>query len=359
MRWGAHVVWGDVTKAIAILLVVVYHAAVLGVPAKLVDPTWVAVNEALAAFRMPVFFFAAGLFAQSVLLRPWRRVWSTRLALLVWCFLLWTMLRFTYFLAVPMPSRPRETDLLALLLAPILPKTGLWFLHALVVFVVVAKLIRRAPLWAQLAPAALLSVLFFSVLSTGNLSYTGMGRYLVFFLAGLHLRDLALRVNGRARPVWAIAAIAVFTSVSVVIGQADLRGVPGVMTAMGFVAVVAGCLSARVLAATALARPLSYIGRNTLPIYVQHVILIAVAYAALGPVVAEGVPSWLAVALPLVVSAAVISVALLVAATVRRVPVLQNLFVVPRWFSRTPPPRPRDDAAPTAAPGAPGLHPVP
>ncbi|MEW1976695.1 acyltransferase family protein, partial [Microbacterium profundi] len=201
MEQKSRVDWIDIMRAIAILLVALYHSVVLGVPEGFADPIWGKVNGVLAGFRMPIFFFATGLFAESIIGRSWTRLWSSRLALLVWMFILWTALRFAYFTAVPMASRHGEADPIVLLLSPVWPTTGLWFLHALVIFFVVSKLIRRFSALIVVSIATVLSVLFFGILSTGNLSYDGMAQYFVFFLLGLHLRELVLHFNERPRPL--------------------------------------------------------------------------------------------------------------------------------------------------------------
>src|SRR5690606_34895356 len=139
--------WVDILKGIAILLVVLYHSAHLALPLEFATPWWRDVDETLSTFRMPAFFFASGLFARSVIRRPWGRFWSTRIALLVWIFVIWTVIRYVYFLVVPLETRPFETDVTALLLAPIWPSGGLWFLHALAFFFVLTKLFAWVPAW--------------------------------------------------------------------------------------------------------------------------------------------------------------------------------------------------------------------
>lgn len=333
MLESRRVEWVDILKGFAIPLVALYHSAALGVKIDYANPVWSTLNTALEAFRMPVFFFASGIFARSVIARPWRRMWSSRLALLVWAFLLWTVIRYLYFLAVPMPSRPWETDPVALLLAPVWPTSGLWFLHALVVFFVVAKLFEAVPAWIQVSGAAVLSIGFFSTLSTGNLSYDGMGAYLLFFMLGLHLRDVVLRQNEDARPLLALIAIALLGAAILGVIKFGSMSTPLVGPLLGAGAVVAGSLLARTAESSPLRRPLAYIGRNTLPIYVQHVILIAAVYTILGNIAPSPLAPWAGYVIPLVIAATVVAVSLAVGAFARRTRALHFLFEAPRWFS--------------------------
>lgn len=318
--------WVDVAKGLAIILVAIYHASLLLAQSGLGAPVWDDINAIFLTVRMPLFFLASGIFAAAVVQRSWRALWASRLALLVWAFVLWTVIRFVYFSAAPMEQRPFETSLPRLLAAPVWPTTGLWFLHALVVFFAMSKVMwgHVPPSW-QLGLAALCSVLFFSYLSMRNLSYDGMARYFVFFLAGLHLRNWILSVTDKPRPVLALLAVFAFGGAMVAIKTLGLAAVPGALTALGVVAVTASVLLARLLAATPLVRPLSFLGRNTLPIYVAHVILIAMIATALAK---AGVPTEWRTMLPLCVATAAVVVAL-VAEKLASYSVLRYLYQVP------------------------------
>lgn len=316
--------WVDIAKGIAIVLVVLYHSALLSMQAGLAPDWWADVNADLEAFRMPLFFFASGLFAQSAVRRSWRGLWSSRIALLAWAFVLWSVLRFVYFTTVPMQSRPDETDLIRLLLGPVWPTSGLWFLHALIVFLVLAKLTVLVPPWIMLTGAAALSVAFLSFATVGNLSYNGMARYFVFFLLGLYGRSIALRHTERARPLLAVGAVLAFAAALTLIDTLGIRRVPGVMVALGVLAIVAGVLAARCLTGTLLRRPVAYLGQNTLPIYVTHVILVAACLTIAGRL------GWgPAAGAPLAVAAAAIAISLVVARLVRGVPVFRYLYATP------------------------------
>lgn len=273
------VVWIDVARGMSVALVVLYHTSLLLSQNGLGDPHWHDVDGALASLRMPLLFTVSGLLAGAALRRPWRNLWDSRLALLVWLVPLWAVLRFTAFSAVPMPVRPEETSVLRLLASPLWPSTGLWFLQALFAFLVITKLAsgRVPPVW-QLVIAALVSAAFFSGVSLRNLGYDGIGRYGFFFLVGVHGRDLLMRTFADARPVWTAAALAAFVGLSMAVFQMGLGKAPVVGLAVAVVATFAGLLLARTLAATPLLKPFAYLGRNTLPVYVTHVVLVALLF---------------------------------------------------------------------------------
>jgi uncharacterized membrane protein YcfT len=241
--------WVDGAKGLAILLVALYHSGLLLMENNMAPEVWKDIGQVFATFRMPLFFLAAGLFSGSVIARPWRELWNSRLRLLVWMFALWTFLRFGYFAAVPLESRLGETGLRNLVLAPILPTSGLWFLHALFFFFVVAKLMKgRIPILLQIGVAAALSVTFMSGVSFDSLSYNGMARYFVFFLVGSHAKTWILAANERPRWLLTPAMIALFGGLATVTYGLDLELVPGVSFGLSLIAVMAGILLSRCLA---------------------------------------------------------------------------------------------------------------
>lgn len=327
------VAWVDILKGIAILLVVLYHSAHLAVPLGFASEWWRDLNAALTSFRMPAFFFASGLFAGSVIRRPWKRLWSSRLALLVWAFVLWTVIRYVYFLIVPLHTRPFETDLRAVLLSPIWPQSGLWFLHALLLFFVLSKLFAWVPAWAQVTFAVALSVASYGPLSVGNLSYDGMAHYFVFFLLGMHVRELALRLLQRRSILLTATSVVVFVAVTIIVEWKHLDRFPGVQTAVGVLAVATGVLIARALEDTPLRDPLRRLGLNTLPVYVQHVILIAAFYSLLLLVAPDGIPPVLRPYAPVVVALLVVAAALLAHKAALKNRATRYLFEVPAWFA--------------------------
>lgn len=336
MTAASRVEWVDIVKSFAIILVAIYHTAIIGIPLGLIDPVWSGISNKLEAFRMPVFFFAAGLFAESVIKRPWTKIWSTRLALLVWAFLVWTCLRYVYFLTVPMETRPHETSLTLLMLAPVWPSTGLWFLHALGLFFVITKVLLRVPLAVKLCVALVLSLVFFT-LTSGNLSYDGMGRYYLFFLAGAYFREVTLELN--AVPRWRVAAVSVvlFATVVQVLSSTGLLWMTGARTVLGIFAILTGCLVARVLEETPLKRLFIFVGKNTLPIYVLHIIVIAALLTWLDTVQPDGVPRVAALTLPVLGALVVVPLALVVATLSAKTGPLRYLFEAPDWFANLRP----------------------
>jgi len=294
--------WVDGAKGLAILLVALYHSALLLMEDDMAPAWWADLGRVFATFRMPLFFLAAGLFAGSVIARPWRELWNSRLRLLVWMFALWTVIRFGYFAAVPLESRLGETSLRNLVLAPVLPVSGLWFVHALFFIFIAAKLMRnRIPAPIQIGAAAILSIAFMSGVSFDSLSYNGMARYFVFFLIGCYGKQWILAATERPRWTLMVAATALFGVLAVGVYGNSLQLIPGVAFALSLIAVSAGILMSRCLAATPAARGLAFVGKNTLPIYVTNVIAICAVISLIK--LLPAFDGWIAGALPVVVAA--------------------------------------------------------
>lgn len=294
---GVRVGWVDVAKGIAILLVVVFHAVQATTSLGIDHPAWLYCATALKTLRMPLFFLTAGLFARGWIERPWRRLLRDKVLLFVWVFLLWSVIRFTA-LSLDPEGRSVETGSITLLFKLAVWPQGGWFLYALAIFFVLARVTRRVDPRIQLAAAGLVSAVWFSGVHLDNFAWDGTGLYYVFFLAGVYYRHLAFTwaengalMRALAVPLWVV--------LYVVAEQADVLHVPGVGLAVSVVAVAAGISLATFLMNS---RFLGYVGQRTLVVYMTNqLILLAIAFvvtafgtAPSGPVVKAAAPVALA-----------------------------------------------------------------
>ncbi|WP_219414492.1 acyltransferase family protein [Pseudonocardia nigra] len=275
--------WVDAAKGMAILLVVTHHAVMfLAESGQAPDPV-VAANSALASLRMPLFFLASGLFAAGPLAASWRTLLHKRVAFFLYLYLLWTLLRWAFFTTVPEGVDPDDSARLEVLLwAPLLPGPSLWFLYALAVFSVLGKLVRRVPVALQLGATAVLSaVAGAGLLGIDSFAWTFMARYLFFFLVGCYARDLIERLARSTTPVavvFAAAACVVGAGIAVALG---LRSVPGVSFLLNVLAVVFGILFAALIVRFRVGRPLVALGQQTLPVYLIHMVWLALVMIGL------------------------------------------------------------------------------
>jgi peptidoglycan/LPS O-acetylase OafA/YrhL len=166
--------------------------------------------------------------------------------------------------------------LIAMAATVVRPRSELWFLWALAVYFVLARLSRRIPVPAQLLLAASVSAVWMSgLVPGGNLGWNGAPKFYLFFLLGVHQRDLILWFAERSMPaqsrsgvliaVWATVAVAVLTS-----GAWQFIG-------PGLIAHLMGLASGIALAVRLSSRRmLGYLGSRTLPIYLAHTPLIII-----------------------------------------------------------------------------------
>ncbi len=321
--------WPDVVKGICIILVVLWHVVVKhssqlpwsdadGIP-----QLWTLVSAQLLPLRMPLFFLVSGMFAAGVVLAPGRTRLADRALRLGLLYALWVVIQ-TFALAVAGPDfdTARATDLGGLLLNLTVSPTNLWYLLALALYLVVGRITRGVPAVVLLPAAFAVS----AVAAAGILPDWGnlwqVVQNVFFFLAGLHLREQVRRLAGR-RPGWRIVIVlgAAYVAGLVLVSLLDARQWFGVWTLLSVLAVAAGVsICALIDRWEPVAAPLRWVGQRTLPIYVIHMIPLALVDRML-----RQVDGWvfsgpvLAVIEPPVVVAVVIAASLGVHALLMRV----------------------------------------
>lgn len=307
---GSRIGWIDTGRGIAILLVALFHSASWLLGAGFQIAYWREINDALSSMRMPLFFALSGLFAPKWLGAAWRELWNVKLRLFVWVFVIWEVIGSAVFLlGVTMKGEgfSLRQSLLALLVSPLAPRFELWFIWALALFFVFSRLTRRIDRRVQLVIAGLVSAAALSGWETANVGWSGVAKYYFFFLAGLYLKPLILRIGTSSGRVIVAATIVAWAALSVTVAVLDLRDVPGLYFLNCLVGVAAGIGISRALAGIP---RLAAIGRTTLPIYLAHtpiIILLTVVLATpmLFPVLAPA--AW---ALPPMLAAVAVALAL-------------------------------------------------
>jgi uncharacterized membrane protein YcfT len=277
-RTATRLEWVDAAKGTSILLVVAHHVVWYLQRSGQAPALVVMANEALASLRMPLFFLASGLFVAGPLAASWRTVLHKRVAFFLYLYAIWTIIRFTFFaMVVPPEVDPDDSaNPVALAWALLLPGPSMWFLYALAVFAVAAKLLRPVPVGLQLGAAAVLSALVGAgVLEFGDSRWTYMARFLFFFLLGCHARSLVERLAGATGLLKVVAAAAVCIAAAGAAVALGLRTVPGVALALQCLAVGFGVLFAAWIARYRIGRPLVVLGQQTLPIYLTHMLWLA------------------------------------------------------------------------------------
>ena len=299
--------WADVARGGAMILVVLAHAL------QLMDVygwhnAWLdTLNLYLTAVRMPLFFLVAGIFGANAIRRTWRGLFASRLALLLYMYVLWMLVRAVWFSFVPWPLTDTP-PWLALVLAPVWPTNGLWFLFALLVYLVVGKLTVRWPAWIPLVLSGVLAVAAAMDLvpTGGNTVWRSVAMYLFFFLLGARLPEVWRAVAARANIPLLVVALVV-----VPVSMAGFSFIPGIGRGVGRIALSVVCVAACLVIAAMIAKvpwlaaPFRYIGQRTIAIYVAHAMLLAavvplIPVGIVPPVVAAAVLTAFGVGVPLV-----------------------------------------------------------
>ncbi|CAL4858834.1 hypothetical protein MMM2322_00474 [Microbacterium sp. MM2322] len=327
--------WVDAAKAIAIIMVVFLHT-VFNHAGNGVSGHWGQFVGLLDTFRLPLFFFTAGLFAGRALRQPLAALLRTRISHLAWIYILWSIVAVIAVLVLPLTGATDKPVAFSLLLIPVLPTPATWFIWALIVHFVLAWFAVRIPAALALGIAAAVSVVFGAgLLTTGSLEVDKTLYSLVFFL-------LAVQTSTWLRPTiasvsiwWAAVAVVAFGAGAAVVAKFALLDVVGVRLALGVLAVAAGCLAARAISGIRILSWMSVLGRNTLPIYLLHWYVLLVVYAVVNLAFADGAGALTDLLAP-AMTAVTIAGCLAVHRVTRRIP---GVYARPAWLVRALTPR--------------------
>ncbi|NJI58145.1 acyltransferase family protein [Microbacterium oxydans] len=307
--------WPDVAKGICILLVVLWHVVTkvaVGIPgAGPVTDAWVMLNAQLLPLRIPLFFLVSGMFAARAVFAASGGSWRRRAGRLALLYLVWVLIQTVVLALTPEFDTARATSGWELLAQLTISPTNLWYLLALAVYLTVGRLTRGLPTVAVLSVAFVIA----AVAGAGLLPDLGnlwqLVQNLFFFLVGLRLRAIVERFARLSGVGVAVALAAGYAGALAVVSVLGIRLVPGTWPLLCLVAVAFG-VSLSVLLdrhVEVVARPLRWIGRRTLPIYVLHMMPLALIDAGLHAAGWRTTPVLEAVG-PLLLTAVVVAICL-------------------------------------------------
>ncbi|GAA1838305.1 acyltransferase family protein [Agromyces salentinus] len=326
--------WVDFAKGAAIVMVVYYHTALYLQAAGIAGAPWL-VKAPLELFPMPAFFLIAGLFGNRLGTWGFADLWRRRLLPLLYLYVLWSVIRFVFYLVVPgvngeLGEFP-ATNPIGLLLIAVWPSSSYWFIYALFLFTLGVWLLRKVPPALQIGAAAVLSALVTSgILDTNNIGWNRVGGLFVFFVVGaLYSRKLFELVN-RARPWMLLVAFLAFAGIVAGLILFGLRAVPGGVLLGQVAAVIFGILLSTYLVRV---RPLGFVstlGAASLQIYLFHLYVIVVISAIIAAIGID-VPRWVGILVQLAVMAVAIATSVLLTRLTSRA---RWLYVPPTWMTR-------------------------
>jgi len=277
----------DVGRGLAMLMVVGSHAIEWSRAGELSEGVQ-SLHVIFASAMLPMFFFLSGALGSRAAASSWRMLFSTRVAPLLWVFVLWQPAVFAYkFTAGQMLPEQEDTSLTAHLLRAgasfVRPSGELWFIWALAIFFVVFKLLRRMPPVMMAVSAGALSLVWLSfsdLLLGASVSrllgpgLNGIPTYYFFFVLGLFCSDVTLRLmdqrssrhTGRL-----LIVVAAWLSIVTLASVYQFFDAPVVVFAIKMLGLVGGLATAVLLARVGVLR---FIGQGSMPIYLTHSILI-------------------------------------------------------------------------------------
>lgn len=270
--------WIDCARGLAIILVVFHHAVIFMSAVGIESGLLTKADNLLVSVRMPLFFLAAGLFASRPTSKGWRYLWTTRLALLVWIYVLWTIVRFVVFSFLPWPLETSDAGTFeSLAKSFIFPSGSLWFIYALAIYYSAAKLLKSTPTYLIVAGTGVISAFFSSdAISTGDYEWDSIITYLVFFLVGCRLREAVINRVESAGPIATLVTLLSFAAISGGAYIWDAQGIPGVRLVASIAGVYLICIACKCLSASRAGATINYLGRTTMPIYLLHYFLLAI-----------------------------------------------------------------------------------
>lgn len=274
---GSRLLWADCAKGLSIVAVCYMHV-VTGTPGSS-DSTWQWFNTFMDPIRMPLFFLISGLFAHRVISRTLGDLWYRRL----W-FLLVPYLVFTPVQAAIRIAMTEEVTWRSLGRAILVGDPGIWFLYALMVFNIMACLLRRVPPLV----AVVLSVVPSVCISLAGLAQynevTHLTSYLPAFFLGLHFREVFFRLSAAAKD-WRVIVGGIL---AYCLGEWGLELLSNYLSAGEWTTTATATMNLAMMVRIISAVPLGIllatwiswipgvstvfagIGRHTLPIYVSH-----------------------------------------------------------------------------------------
>jgi uncharacterized membrane protein YcfT len=258
--------WVDYAKGICIVMVVMMHS-VLGVEAAAGQAGFMHVLVAFAKpFRMPDFFLISGLFLSVVIDRDWRTYLDRKVVHFAYFYVLWVTIQFG-FKAPSFAAESGWTQVGLLYLESFIEPFGtLWFIYLLPIFFVVTKVTRRAPPLAIWFTAAALEMMH---VATGWTVIDEFCARFVYFYSGYLFAAyvFALSDRARARPVLALAGLALWALVNGGLVHLGFSEWPVISLALGLAGAFAIVVIGTLLAQARWLESLRYCGEHSIVIY--------------------------------------------------------------------------------------------
>ena len=254
--------WMDTVRGVAIILVIGYHST--SILTRFVDhvPTALtAAGDVFSPFRMPILMLLSGMLLHRSLVKPPRQYFGGKFRSILWPYLLWSFLFLVVSAQLTIGSAVRVI---------LVPPTYLWYLWFLFVYFVASWFIDRLRL--SFLPVAALSMVLAAVVPEDH--RISRFFFLFAFFALGHWVSSRQVFGGLARP-WRVlvatccaALIVVGAVLSIIEPQAIRYHAAAVWAPLAAVALI--LLIERFIPTGPIARPIVFVGQNSMVFYVVH-----------------------------------------------------------------------------------------
>jgi len=250
----------DSAKGLCVIMIVVLHTL----------STEDLFNNLLFVLRMPLFFFCSGLFCVGAMKLNWSRFFSTKVAPVLWLYVVWSMVVYFSTFAIWAFIQGQQIDLIRPLTIFWLPAQTLWFLYALAITYVLTKVVIRLPVIVGVLFAVFAYSFSMHQADLMNVSFPyKVARFFPFFYLAYLLKDISpVYINSLSR-YWALW-LTLFFSMTYLAFEYSYLEVGPIGLLLGLLGIFAVLCLFSEFDQTKWVRLLAWVGKRSIFIFVIH-----------------------------------------------------------------------------------------
>ncbi|MBU9713489.1 acyltransferase family protein [Evansella tamaricis] len=259
--------WVDYAKGISIILVVLHHSMFRELDSLLYNETILYYNDLFIRIRMPLFFFLSGLFIHKSIFSNIYSFFKSKVLHLLYLFVLWAIIRYLVVTIAPyLLLGNRAGDLKSILSIFIDPPNTLWFIYAILIFLIITRLTRNI----KVVSLFLAMILFTISIQSGQQTFINtLLWFYPFFLLGYLASEYTKRIANKIVSYHFLFVIIFFLTLVVTL-ESPWAKTPLAIFVFSCGGIITGIIIAIILSRFTVFRGLGFLGRNTLPIYLMH-----------------------------------------------------------------------------------------
>lgn len=276
MNADRQLVWVDVAKGLAVILMVYGHVArgLFSAGLQVESQALSLVDSIIYSFHMPIFFFLSGMFFVSGVGRYGMRGFALkRIDLLLYPYVVWSLLQGGMELVFS-GYKNHGADWVSVLSFPWLPRNQLWFLYALLSISLFALLLYKLPSWGRLGVSILMYGLAHVIELPLVVAY--IAGFSVYFFLGSFLADrIEWLLESHRRGLFLIFTAILFQYVFHGLLSLNYRDGGILLLPVAVFSLLAVLYVSRLMARGHPALGVAFLGRQSMAIFLGHVIVLA------------------------------------------------------------------------------------